>query len=362
MHYLSAFFDKTYANEKVRNAEVIYAHPRIYSAIDEVTESEWKFVAENLDAMYPPIEVTLERVLEFFADYIKVEPPLIENAVAEVEEVNKPAEKFFAAAGKTYFIEVYTNEIGNSDNDAEFVAQYEYQSLLAAYDAAEEIKAEFADADFYKLEIVDSEDLNRIYYKINNVGSVIFEPELQEAINERKKAETEVEKITIKNPLQEKIAGLRATEKNISEKYLNLCRNLYVKIDGEYHSAVGFDDYVTKFHNTFYCKEGNNYVEDTAAYVELKAIECEWNAIFKKLEYFEKIEDKADILKAKIAEQKNSRKPIIDWAKTFKEMKISEILDLQKDFKKFLKLGEIDLAENVFSMLKTLCRNYRAAA
>ena len=179
------------------------------------------------------------------------------------------------------------------------------------------------------------------------------------------KAAAEVEEVTIpakNNPLQEKIAGLRTAEKIIAEKYLNVCRSLYVKIDGEYHSAVGFDDYVTKFHNTFYCKEGNNYVEDTAAYGELKAIESEWNAIFKELEYFENIEEKADILKAKIAEQKKSRKPIIDWKASFEDMQISEILDLQKDFKKFLKLGETDLAENVFSMLKTLCRNYRAAA
>jgi len=172
----------------------------------------------------------------------------------------------------------------------------------------------------------------------------------------------EVSTLAEKNLLQEKIATLRTAEKIISEKYLSLCRNLYVKIDGEYHSAVGFNDYVTKFHDTFYCKEGNNYVEDAAAYSELKEIEREWNSIFKELEYFENIEAKADILKAKIAEQKKFRKPIIDWKATFEDMQISEILDLQKDFKKFLKLGQTDLAENVFSMLKTLCKNYRAAA
>ena len=47
--------------------------------------------------------------------------------------------------------------------------------------------------------------------------------------------------------------------------------------------------------------------------------------------------------------------------KEIEDMKVSELLNLQKDFKKFLKLGELDLAENIFSMLKTLCRNYRAA-
>lgn len=179
------------------------------------------------------------------------------------------------------------------------------------------------------------------------------------------KASVKVEEVSTaakNNPLQEKIAGLRTAEKIISEKYLNVCRNLYVKIDGEYYLSVGFDDYVTKFHDKFYSKEGNNYVEDAAAYSELKAIESEWNEIFKKLEYFENIEAKADILKAKIAEQKKNRKPIIDWNSFFEDMQISEILDLQKDLKKFLKVGQIDLAENVFSMLKTLCRNYRAAA
>jgi len=165
-----------------------------------------------------------------------------------------------------------------------------------------------------------------------------------------------------KNPLKEKILDLRTAEKIISEKYFSLCRSLYVKIDGEYYSAVGFDDYVTKYHDTFYCKEGKNYVEDTEAYSELKAIESEWNTIFKELEYFEKVEAKAEILKAKIAEQKNSHKSVIDWKATFEDMQISEILDLQTNLKKFLKLGQIDLAENIFSMLKTLCRNYRAAA
>ena len=70
-----------------------------------------------------------------------------------------------------------------------------------------------------------------------------------------------------------------------------------------------------------------------------------------------------DKLKAKAAEQRaRPHKSIIDWAGTFEEMRITELFDLQKDFKKHLKLGEVELAENVFSMLKTLCRNYRAAA
>ena len=59
---------------------------------------------------------------------------------------------------------------------------------------------------------------------------------------------------------------------------------------------------------------------------------------------------------------KRPRKSIIDWKATFEDMKISELLNLQKDFKKFLKLGETELAENIFAMLKTLCKNYRAVA
>ena len=226
-----------------------------------------------------------------------------------------------------------------------------------------------------KTEKIDAEQLGKIagYFENRNTAADVSDFDFyDDDVLDEDEAEIKIEIVpddmaevadgAKEKTLAEKVAGLRTAEKIISEKYLNLCRSLYVKIDGEYHSAVGFDDYVTKFHNIFYCKEGNDYVEDTTAYIELKAIESEWNEIFKKLEYFENIEDKANILKAKIAEQKKSHKPIIDWKATFEDMRISEILDLQKDFKKFLKLGEVDLAENIFAMLKTLCRNYRVAA
>ena len=36
---------------------------------------------------------------------------------------------------------------------------------------------------------------------------------------------------------------------------------------------------------------------------------------------------------------KRPRKSVIDWKATFEDMKISELLNLQKDFKKYLKLG-----------------------
>lgn len=74
----------------------------------------------------------------------------------------------------------------------------------------------------------------------------------------------------------------------------------------------------------------------------------------------EEVKAEKNSLKAKVAEILNRpRKSVIDWKATFEDMKISEILNLQKDLKKFLKLGQIDLAENIFSMLKTLCKNYR---
>lgn len=74
----------------------------------------------------------------------------------------------------------------------------------------------------------------------------------------------------------------------------------------------------------------------------------------------EEITAEKNSLKAKVAEILNRpHKSVINWKATFDDMKISEILNLQKEFKKYLKLGQIDLAENVFSMLKTLCKNYR---
>lgn len=47
-----------------------------------------------------------------------------------------------------------------------------------------------------------------------------------------------------------------------------------------------------------------------------------------------------------------ARKPIIDWDAVYNDFRIEEIFNLQKDFKKFLKLGEMKRAENVFENLK----------
>ena len=69
-------------------------------------------------------------------------------------------------------------------------------------------------------------------------------------------------------------------------------------------------------------------------------------------------------LKEKISEILNRpHQSCIDWTDViFQNVTLPEIFKAQKNFKKFLKLGQIDLAENIFSMLKTLCRNYRTAA
>ena len=117
------------------------------------------------------------------------------NPKIEMEDGHKEEIRVFANGGydffnaeedaesevKTYFIEVYANEEG----DGEIVAQYEYESLLSAYDAAAEVKEEFEYADFCKLEIVDSEDENRVYYELDKYGGKIFEPELKEVLKER---------------------------------------------------------------------------------------------------------------------------------------------------------------------------------
>ncbi|MBQ9441570.1 MAG: hypothetical protein IJU55_00970 [Selenomonadaceae bacterium] len=62
------------------------------------------------------------------------------------------------------------------------------------------------------------------------------------------------------------------------------------------------------------------------------------------------------------AKKKRPRKSCIDWADAiFQNVTLPEIFKAQKELKKYLKLGQIELAENIFAMLKTLCKNYRAA-
>ena len=105
-----------------------------------------------------------------------------------------------------------------------------------------------------------------------------------------------------------------------------------------------------------------DYIVDIDAAAEVEKVNANTASDNKEPTIFDKAK-LIDKLKAKVAEQRaRPHKSIIDWAGTFAEMRITELFDLQKDFKKHLKFGEVELAENVFSMLKTLCRNYRAAA
>lgn len=167
----------------------------------------------------------------------------------------------------------------------------------------------------------------------------------------------------ISNPLKDKIARLKYRLYFLDVDYLRICRNAYVKIDGEYFTADKFDDYATNYADTFYYKDGDKYIEDAEIYHELKRFERELNANYSELERLENIAEKADVLKAKVAEQKSRRnKSVIDWSATLAEMKFEEIFTLQKDFKKFLKIGQLELAESIFNQIKILCKNYREAA
>ena len=69
-----------------------------------------------------------------------------------------------------------------------------------------------------------------------------------------------------------------------------------------------------------------------------------------------------NLLKEEIAEILNRpHKSCIDWTDAiFQNVTLPEIFKAQKFLRKYLKLGQLDLAENIFAMLKTLCRNYRA--
>ena len=65
--------------------------------------------------------------------------------------------------------------------------------------------------------------------------------------------------------------------------------------------------------------------------------------------------DAIDELQAKIAEIKNRKhKSCIDWNAAYDDLRVDEIFSLQKDFKKFLKLGEMRLAEKTFENLKMM--------
>ena len=208
------------------------------------------------------------------------------DAAVEVEEINADnapkVTKF--EVGKWYY------DLFDSDKKPAYKVVKRTKKMLTLVDDFGEIIKKKISVDLGVEEIhiggvnsLDETALKATAFCVNSDEIQKAEDDLSYSIAQDTAAEVEEVNAPAKNnPLQEKIAGLRTAEKIIAEKYLNVCQSLYVKIDGEYHSAVGFDDYVTKYHDKFYCKEGNDYVEDTAAYGELKAIESEWNAILNR--------------------------------------------------------------------------------
>lgn len=69
-----------------------------------------------------------------------------------------------------------------------------------------------------------------------------------------------------------------------------------------------------------------------------------------------------DKLKAKVAEQKNRlKKSVIDWAGTLKDYAKKDFYILQNDLKRFIELGEIELAAKTFETIKEKYRTLYAA-
>ena len=160
--------------------------------------------------------------------------------------------------------------------------------------------------------------------------------------------------VAVENRTVEEVSENAMTEKELIEK---IVANGYRPIVcGVVDKRKGLEDFLKLTEVVNAAKAEIEKMEDTPAEIPDDKEKPKEPTIFDKAKLIDK-------LKAKAAEQRaRPHKSIIDWAGTFEEMRITELFDLQKDFKKHLKLGEVELAENVFSMLKTLCRNYRAAA
>lgn len=103
---------------------------------------------------------------------------------------------------------------------------------------------------------------------------------------------------------------------------------------------------------------GNITVEETDPNAKLIACIDDYSVNVDVAAEVEEVNEKPsekEIFQAKIAEIKNRKhKSCIDWDAVYNDFRIAEIFNLQKDFKKFLKLGEMKRAENVFENLK-LC-------
>lgn len=311
----------------------------------------------------------------------------------------------------------------------------------------------------------------------------------------------EVEEVTTpaeeKNPLKAKILAAELAAENAHKERENFFKNLYLKMCGDYYIATGFVQYVTDYAKVVYRKDGDKYIEDAAAFAELKAMENKMKELYHKAHELNNIAAKveksnAEIIaciddylvnadaaaQVEIENEMNNRlaeenkrhnfianvlnmgemesgkkillipnadfgfsealltarkvafrdfdylktndgnyhveicrnghytrstvaiyetegqvqevikmlgaaiqrgkkvftlptvaevkklaeikKSCIDWTDAiFQNVTVPEIFKAQKELKKFLKLGQIELAENIFAMLKTLCKNYR---
>ena len=132
-----------------------------------------------------------DEVKNFVADITPVQKSSAETVVQDSAPTQQSAENVTDATNKqnkTYFIEVYTLEDKFAENATpNFIGQHEYSTLFDAYNAVADIRKMYANSNFHRLEIVDSDDLNRIYYTLDsNDAEKIQDPALQQLIQQAK--------------------------------------------------------------------------------------------------------------------------------------------------------------------------------
>ena len=413
-----------------------------YKAFDMWLGSEINPKIEMEDGHKEEIRVFDNGGYDFF--YAEEDADKADKMKVRLADLKTAEEK---AESKTYFIEVYTNEEGNNENDAEFVAQYEYESLLSAYDAAAEVKEEFEYADFCKLEIVDSEDENRVYYELGKRGGQILEPELKKVLEEREVhsasdvEQTDVEQTDdveeviadeIDSVIEDKLfaqaefintnaeamsdsaAAIEGGDICIEGKIVNIpdkkgkaryyiyswdsCganqydtelglinEKIAREIAAKWHlalSPMSFEEYMKASNaeyrkiRTLYLEKGGGIARDydaelfrevqanraqidclddyvvTLDYDEMAEIE-EVNA-----EVAEKEPTLIDKLRAKVKEQRERHRSIIDWEATFADMRFEELKRMQSEMRRCLRIGETELAASIFNNAK---RFFKAA-
>jgi len=274
-----------------------------------------------------------------------------EIGTAEIESVEPVAEIYTVRR---------TGKYGDRSN-------FEYDNYETALNSA---KNDIADGSFVSVEIYKNHDYSKAYFewdidsakidiKIKSAESAVESTENTAKVEickgyDAKDIIAACYPVELENRTVEEVSENAMTEKELIEK---IVANGYRPIVcGVADKRKGLEDFLKLTEVVNAAKAEIEKMEDTPAEIPDDKEKPKEPTIFDKAKLI-------DELKAKVAEQRaRPRKSIIDWAGTFEEMRITELFDLQKDFKKHLKLGEVELAENVFSMLKTLCRNYRAAA